>query len=631
MSKKVKILLVEDDKKFAESLSQILTKEGYEVVHAEKPQTALSYCKLQPFDAAIVDCMLPQMNGIDLSVKLKQITGNGISLYLMSGIYKDRNFSVAALKKTSAKSFLIKPFDIAALLEQLKETFGEKSEIAAIAAEPGIRGLFFQENFGTSQVIQAIEDTPAITCAEIPFAINALLTQKASGALNLNFEDKSFMLHFHDGRLYLDSPAINNTQLRGYLSKKDYVIQEDIRILPEKSFSLRLLQEASHLSPHNSLQIEKEFAIQNLVALRQNQNLQVTFKQEPLPERPLLELSLAETDDLIYEWIMATPLIWFKAFYVKYMSNSIRKMSVHQTKTTLFPIVSANKHIVSIFLNGKSISEILTEAKADDNTFFKLMHLLLVYREFFIGERKQVTNHVAQIERLKSLLSTIEHQDAYERLGLTSLSSDADIKKSYTELSQNLHPDKLLDAPEELVTLSKEVYSKIQDAYNQIKSSDKREQYKRYQDNLRKEKHVNSLRLLEQAQNQLMRGDLQSAEPLLQEAENNAPHSPRLKLLQVWLGIKTKKQQPQQATRILQTLPQEEKDSAVYHFVRGLVSFASGEMDKAQMHYNNALNKDNDFMPARRELLLIPKNDKKQVNIFSSDIKDVVGLFFKKK
>jgi len=629
MVKKIKILLVEDDKKFAESLARILTNEGYEVLHAEKPQTAISYCKLQHFDAAVVDCMLPQMNGIDLSVKLKEITGNGIALYLMSGIYKDRNFSVAALKKTNAKSFLIKPFEMQALLTQLKDTFEEK-KVEVPLPDQSIKSLFFQETFSSAQLLDSVARNSSATSVEAPLLISCLMSQRATGTLLLSYEKEFFPLYFKEGRLLLEMPPINAIQLRGYLSRKDYVIQEDLRVIPENVFTLKLLQEGNHISPHFTTLIEKDVAMQNLASLRQNQNLQVAFSAD-LPQKKLLELTPAEADDLLYEWVMTTPLIWFKAFYVKYMSFAIKKMSTNQSKTAFFPLVAANKHVVTAMMSGKTMTEIMSDSKVDDNTFFKLMHLMFVYREFYIGEKKQITNHAAQLERLKSLLSTIEHQDAYERIGLTSNATEQEIKKSYTDLSQNLHPDKLHEAPEELLKLSKQVYEKIQEAYNQIKSPEKREQYKRLQENQRKEKLSTSVRLLEQALNLMVRGDLKGAEPLLQEAENNSPHSPRLKLLQCWIAIKMKKQPAQQISRVLQTLSQDEKDTAAYHYVRGLLSVMTGEYEKALIGFNNALSKDGEFMPARREILNLPKPEKKNVSLFNSDLKDVVGMFFKKK
>lgn len=78
MEKKFKVLVVEDDKKFAETLHRVFTEEGYDCYVAEKPQTALSLIKVHTFDVALIDCMLPQMNGIDLFLKIKEVAGDSL-------------------------------------------------------------------------------------------------------------------------------------------------------------------------------------------------------------------------------------------------------------------------------------------------------------------------------------------------------------------------------------------------------------------------------------------------------------------------------------------------------------------------------------------------------------------------
>lgn len=630
MAKHVKILIVEDDKKFGESLAKVLSHEGFECVHADKPQTAISMCKLHSFDLALVDCMLPQMNGVDLAVKLKEITGGGIHLYLMSGIYKDRNFSVASLKKTGAKSFLIKPFELDALVTQLKENYGEK-KVETITAEHPVKALFFQENITPQQVLSAVQSSREVNNSEVPLLLNSFINFKVAGTLTLSQNNESYSFYFKDGHAFIDAPAITSNQLRDYLSRKDFIIPEDLKAVKDQNFSLRGLQDLCLISPHFTDVIEKEFAIAKLYTIKQQQILNVSFKSE-IPNKRLIALQPSESDDLIYDWVLSTPLVWFKSFFIKFMNCVVRKMSTSQKKTGLFPIVAANRHITNLMTENKTLAEVMSEAQADEETVFKLFHLLMVYRELFLGEIKQVTNHGAQLERLKSLLKSLDHQDAYERLGLMSTARDQDIKKAHNDLSQTLHPDKLKGAPSELIEISRQVYEKIQEAYNHIKSPEKREQYKRMLDEEKKEKQATSARLLDQALTQLMRGDFNQAEKLTRDAQEYAPHSQRLKLLQAWVQLKLKRQPPQQVSRTLQAISQDEKDTPIYFHVRGLLSLALNEIDKAESNFNSALSRDKNFVPSRRELSTMPKPEKKaNVSIFTSDLKEVVGLFFKKK
>ena len=124
-----------------------------------------------------------------------------------------------------------------------------------------------------------------------------------------------------------------------------------------------------------------------------------------------------------------------------------------------------------------SVTDYFNESKVDDTIATQLLHTMLVFREFYLGDAQLEINYQSHKERLKKLQDRLETQNAFERLGLTDRASEQDVKKSYQEMSQSMHPDKLLNAPQEVRTLSLMVYEKIQEAYNQIKSPEKRELY----------------------------------------------------------------------------------------------------------------------------------------------------------
>lgn len=67
-----RILIVEDEKVVAETLRQILSTQGYAVQIDASAEAAIERLAGWQPDLAIVDVMLPNMNGIDLAVLLKQ-------------------------------------------------------------------------------------------------------------------------------------------------------------------------------------------------------------------------------------------------------------------------------------------------------------------------------------------------------------------------------------------------------------------------------------------------------------------------------------------------------------------------------------------------------------------------------
>src|SRR6516162_11017724 len=67
------ILVVDDEEIMREILETLLTREGYEVRLASSGAEGLELARALPFDAAIVDIMMPGLNGIEALEELKRI------------------------------------------------------------------------------------------------------------------------------------------------------------------------------------------------------------------------------------------------------------------------------------------------------------------------------------------------------------------------------------------------------------------------------------------------------------------------------------------------------------------------------------------------------------------------------
>ena len=67
------VLLVDDEKGFRENVAERLERRGFNVLHAEEAESALSRIEDSVVDAAVVDILMPGMDGLTLLVKLKEI------------------------------------------------------------------------------------------------------------------------------------------------------------------------------------------------------------------------------------------------------------------------------------------------------------------------------------------------------------------------------------------------------------------------------------------------------------------------------------------------------------------------------------------------------------------------------
>ena len=118
------VLVVDDEEEIRNILSKILTEEGYVVETAKNGKQAIKTVKSTPFDLALIDIVLPDLEGTELLKKLKEIQPK------MAAIILTGNPSVEnAIKSVNNKAdgYILKPFDVPRLLETIKKIFTEKT------------------------------------------------------------------------------------------------------------------------------------------------------------------------------------------------------------------------------------------------------------------------------------------------------------------------------------------------------------------------------------------------------------------------------------------------------------------------------------------------------------------------
>jgi two-component system, OmpR family, response regulator len=113
----MRILLVEDDVKIASFVEKGLRAAGFAIDHALDGETGLHLALTEPYDAAIVDIMLPKLNGLSLigEMRLKKINTPVIILSAKDSV-DDR---VKGLQ-TGSDDYLTKPFAFSELLARVQ-------------------------------------------------------------------------------------------------------------------------------------------------------------------------------------------------------------------------------------------------------------------------------------------------------------------------------------------------------------------------------------------------------------------------------------------------------------------------------------------------------------------------------
>jgi two-component system response regulator PilR (NtrC family) len=101
------ILVVDDEEIMREILETLLTREGYEVRLAASGHEGLELARALPFDAALVDIMMPGLNGIETLDELKRIDED-LAVIIITA-YASVESAISAMK-SGAFDYITKPF-----------------------------------------------------------------------------------------------------------------------------------------------------------------------------------------------------------------------------------------------------------------------------------------------------------------------------------------------------------------------------------------------------------------------------------------------------------------------------------------------------------------------------------------
>jgi two-component system OmpR family response regulator len=125
----VKILVIEDDKEAAQYLVKGLREQRHVVDHAANGKEGLFMATSEPYDALLIDRMLPEIDGLTITQTLRA-SGNKTPILILTALEKVDE-RVKGLK-AGADDYLVKPYSFVELLARLeaitRRTSAEKAE-----------------------------------------------------------------------------------------------------------------------------------------------------------------------------------------------------------------------------------------------------------------------------------------------------------------------------------------------------------------------------------------------------------------------------------------------------------------------------------------------------------------------
>jgi DNA-binding NtrC family response regulator len=133
-----KVLLVDDEKDFIETLAERMRTRGMKVETTTSPKDALKKTEQESFDVIVLDLMMPEMDGLKTMSALKEKNPD-LQVILLTG-HATLEKGIAAMK-LGAVDFLEKPIDLKVLSEKIKKAKAQKMILVEKKTEEKLREL----------------------------------------------------------------------------------------------------------------------------------------------------------------------------------------------------------------------------------------------------------------------------------------------------------------------------------------------------------------------------------------------------------------------------------------------------------------------------------------------------------
>jgi len=125
LGENARIIIIDDDESIRQVLKTILEEEGYAVDTADTGKEAVLKTNEKVYNLALIDMRLPDIEGIDLILKIKDTTPR-MRKIIVTGYPTIQNAMEAVDRQADA--FILKPFDVERVLQTIREQLMKQDE-----------------------------------------------------------------------------------------------------------------------------------------------------------------------------------------------------------------------------------------------------------------------------------------------------------------------------------------------------------------------------------------------------------------------------------------------------------------------------------------------------------------------
>lgn len=639
---RTKILILEDDASLGEALNAAFTRMGHAVFLVTEPDKATEVLSKEKIDYMFVDCLLPQMMGVDYVSKVRKDMPARcrFKVILMSGIYTDKDFIQEATQKALAIAFLKKPFDIAEAMKFIKsEDVAPKEEVSP---RKNLYQIFARNSVSNREKRKLIESLEEVSGFDLPFIYSLLVETKSSGHLNIYGTDgKVSGVSLSNGVIVGVDIEDKTTYLGEMLIQSGYALPEDVQEALEVKSPRRLGQrmiEANKLSPHAFDLILTEQMNIRLSRTIIDTMIRINFSSA---EVEMSEPSI-DSDSLTYflhDWIASKLTAgWLKSMHLMWNNHRIVRSSTYREDhpALQMSLILSLDGLMSHLDRGTTLTELLGQPGYAAAAVHKALHFLLTKGLIVFSKSQAVVSPQEQLKALKKIFNEIQTKNHFQvveyfGLGNETMSNASTMVEDFLPMLGEAPADHASEAHK----LWTQIRNRVSEACTAYLDSAQRQQYKQTNQKSEAEKKLKATSLLEEAKQALQLNQYAKAATLLGQVADLNGDVAQFHLYNAWAKIGNldqakKSQQLKDIEFELLQIPPDEKYDAVYPFVTGLLQKARGDVNSAKKSFEKCLALNSSMIVARRELNQLSQVPNKD-DLLSMDLKKMVSGFFKKK
>ena len=230
-----RILLIDDDENLGPPLATYFQRFEIQLVHTTRPSAGLAQLRSGGFDAAILDVMLPEMDGFELCRTIRKDSDIPIIMLTARGEVMDRIVGL----EIGADDYLPKPFEPRELVARIQTVLRRlkpngNGHAAVLSAAPTLKFEGLEIDTARRSVLRQGE---AIELTGTEYELLAMLAREPGRVFSR--DDILNQLRGHEADLYTRAVDIVVSRLRRKLEPLDC-----IKTLRNAGYSLALRREA---------------------------------------------------------------------------------------------------------------------------------------------------------------------------------------------------------------------------------------------------------------------------------------------------------------------------------------------------------------------------------------------------